>query len=301
MSVKAKRRRQKTPVPVFENRFQSALHTFAGMLLETAPVDHTGLKGGAREHGLADFFAGRLPGRYKVISGVAVDTYNEQSPQLDVMIFDSTKDFPFLDSQKVGAGVLAAEALLASVEVKSVLTAQELEKSCTAARALRRLKPFGKKLAGQDIGNADETSKQNRARYHHSIFAFDSDLIAEDWLKKETGRLRRFEERPDEHLIDAIYVFKRGLINPRSDKGIPDDEGGVAIMAYYFALLNFLQREGARRGPTPYGDYAGLLHSKRWVTLGSKLKMQQAVGPEAGATSKMEVPTRAKRTLRTII
>jgi hypothetical protein len=60
---KEKRRCQKTPVPVFENRFQAALHHFAAKLLETAPVDHSGLKGGARERGPADFFAGRLPGR----------------------------------------------------------------------------------------------------------------------------------------------------------------------------------------------------------------------------------------------
>jgi hypothetical protein len=107
-------------------------------------------------------------------------------------------------------------------------------------------------------------------RYHHSIFAFDSDLTGDHWLRKEAGRLRRCEKVPNEHLIDAIYVFKRGLINPRSDKGILEDQGGVAIMAYYFALLNFLQREGARRGPTPYGDYAGLLHRRSWISLGSK-------------------------------
>jgi hypothetical protein len=90
------------------------------------------------------------------------------------------------------------------------------------------------------------------------------------------GRLRRCEQ-PGEHLIDAIYVSKRGLIIPTSDMGMPEDDGGVAIMAYYFALLNFLQREGARRSPTPYGDYPGLLHRRSWVKLGSRPAPPKAV------------------------
>lgn len=80
------------------------------------------------------------------------------------MIFDSSRDFPFLEAEKDGAGVLAAEALLASVEVKSKLTAQEIEKSCNAARELRRLKPYGAPLVGADLGDADG-GRQNRARY----------------------------------------------------------------------------------------------------------------------------------------
>jgi hypothetical protein len=164
-------------------------------------------------------------------------------------------------------GVLAAEALLASVEVKSVLTAQELEKSCTAARSLRALRPFGNALVGPDAGEGNGEHK--RARYHHSIFAFATDLTAEDWLRKEALRLRALEQ-PAEHLIDAIYVFTRGLIHPTSDAGLPEDDRGSAIVAYYFSLLNFLQREGARRSPTPYGDYASLLRRRSWELLATR-------------------------------
>jgi hypothetical protein len=52
--------------------------------------------------------------------------------------------------------------------------------------------------------------------------------------------------------FDAIYVFKRGLVNPTSDRGIRENDIGAAIGSYYFSLLNFIQSEGPRRSPTPY-------------------------------------------------
>jgi hypothetical protein len=282
MSAKEKARRRATPVPVFEKRFEATLARFAANLLETAPIEHNGLKGSGRERGLAGFLEARLPGKYHVTSGIAVDTYNTQSPQMDVLIFDQTRDFAFSAVDEDGVGVLAAEALLASVEVKSRLTVQELEKSCAAARRLRSLRPYGGQLIGADAGEEGGTSK--RARYHHSIFAFSTDLTDEGWLHKEALRLRNFENT-GEHLIDAIYVFKRGLINPTSDRGVRENETGAAIASYYFSLLNFIQREGQRRAPTPYGEYASLLRDPGWEALDSKV-----------ATSKARASTLAKNT-----
>lgn len=207
-----------------------------------------------------------LPGKYQVTSGIVVDTYNKHSPQLDVLIFDQTEDFPFSAAADKGVGVLAAEALLASVEVKSRLTAQEIEKSCRAAKNLRALRPYGKALIGADVG--DKNMSEKRARYYHSIFAFDTDLVGSGWPDNELKRLRD-HINADEHLIDAIYVFKKGIINIMACKVMREDESGSAIAAYYFSLLNFIQREGRRRAPTPYPDYASLLRGPKWITLGT--------------------------------
>jgi hypothetical protein len=274
MSRKESARRRATPASVFEKRFEAALSRFAANLLETAPIEHQGLKGKGREHSLATFFEDRLPGKYGVTSGIVVDAYNAQSPQLDVLLFDQTRDFAFSTAGEEGISVLASEALLASVEVKSRLTTQELEKSCIAARRLRALRPFRRKLIGADVG--EENGSAKRARYHHSIFAFATDLTDSEWLRKEATRLRSYENT-GEHLIDAIYVFKRGLINPTSDRGMCENETGAAIAAYYFSLLNFIQREGGRRAPTPYGDYASLLRGSGWKSLGTKVRPSKKV------------------------
>ncbi len=83
MSLRKQRKRKKTPVPIFENRFEAALTHFAARLLETAPISHNVSKGSARERTLGDFFKKYLPGRYDVTSGIVVDTYDKQSPQLE--------------------------------------------------------------------------------------------------------------------------------------------------------------------------------------------------------------------------
>jgi hypothetical protein len=123
-----------------------------------------------------------------------VDQFNTSSPQLDVLVFDQTRNFSFSE----GTGhVLPAEALLASIEVKSKLDAEEVKKSCIAARKLRALRPFKMELGGRDIGSAVQPNK--RARYLHCVFAYDTDLSENAWIKHEAKRFRQ-HQKGDEHL-----------------------------------------------------------------------------------------------------
>ena len=115
---------------------------------------------------------------------------------MDLMFYDRMQNFAFSTD---AISVLPAEALLASIEVKSTLSSTELNKSVAAARA--------------------------------------------------------FKACGDEHLIDAIYVRNRGLINLTHKIARLEDEDGGAVAAFYFSMLNFIQREGARRRATPYERY----------------------------------------------
>jgi hypothetical protein len=118
-------------------------------------------------------------------------------------------------------------------------------------------------LGGRDIGAGGGQGRS--VRYYHCVFAYDTDLAAANWIKAEARRFRKHEGE-NEHLIDAVYVLHRGLINLGHKTARTEDAGGAAITSFYFSLLNFIQREGARRDDTPYQNYASLLKGA-WIPL----------------------------------
>jgi hypothetical protein len=166
---------------------------------------------------------------------------------MDVVIFDRTKNFPLY---RGGYVVLPAEALLVSVESKTRLTKAEVRKSCTAASALKSLRPMKKKLA-----STEADIKAGAQRYLHLVFALSTDLSASDWPKRE---LERFRQAPGQGRdVDFCYVVGRGLIGLKDGKWIAENlTTSQAFVAFYFSIYNFLTRENERREPAPYFSYA---------------------------------------------
>ncbi|MEL6953648.1 MAG: DUF6602 domain-containing protein [Pseudomonadota bacterium] len=234
--------------PYLNPQFGAAVKEFGLSFLKTQNVLHRGNKGSAREGVLGNFFRQQLPGHYSVTEGEVVDLQGNSSPQLDLMFYDSLVDFPF---RAEGADILAAEALLSSIEVKSKLTKAEIEKSVTAARKLRNLKPFGRPLAGNAVSS--KASSKKTARYFHCLFAYETDLAASNWLKQEAGRLS--SACGSDHVLDLVYVLDRGLIHLDHGIGRLEDSDGGAITNFYFSILNFIQREAGRRERTPFERY----------------------------------------------
>jgi hypothetical protein len=195
------------PIPVFNKRFRGAPMRFGADLLETSEIKNTTINGTKREGAFREFWAERLPQRYGVAAGEVVDQLNSSGPQLDVLVYDRMRDFSFSDGD---IHILPAEALLVSIEVKSKLDASEVAISCKAARKLRALCPFRAPLGGRNVGTA--ANKTQQARYYHCVFAYDTDLAQTNWIKTEARRFHS-HERGNEHLIDAVYVLRRGLLN----------------------------------------------------------------------------------------
>jgi hypothetical protein len=217
-------------------------------LKASAGTKHTVVKGGEREDSLAGFLRDRLPARFGVATGEVVDLNGRAGPQLDILIYDRYADFSFSTGSQT---ILPAEALLASVEIKSKLTAAEVRKSVEGAKKLRKLRPHDRELAGHDINDHDDNKK--RARFMHCVFAFETDLAASKWPKNEVVRFDAAQGSA--HLIDAVYVLERGVVNFNYRKARLEDADGGAIMTFYFTILNFVVREANRRMPTPYGRY----------------------------------------------
>ena len=234
--------------PFLNVRFSAAVEEFGIALKKSGSITHRGNKGSSREESLRQFFRERIPKAYAIAEGEVVDLNGSVSPQLDLMFYNQSLNFTLNVDH---SSILPAEALLASVEVKSNLTKAEIEKSIIAARKLRELRPYGRALGGTDVGDAQK--KVNIARYYHCLFAYESDLSDKDWMKREAERIRSL--CGNEHLIDAVYVLNRGLINISGNIGRLEDDRGGAVSNFYFSILNFIQREDGRRAVTPFYRY----------------------------------------------
>lgn len=250
--------RKKLPRTNFLNtQFGIAVKDFGLQLRKSSAIQHPGSKGGEREDGLKNFLMERLPTRFSVVSGEVVDVHGNTSPQLDIMIYDKSVNFPLLSAS---TQVLPAEALLAAIEVKSTISNAEVIRCCEAARKLRKLRPYGKKLKGTDVGENPDSS----ARYYYGVFAYASDLVADSWKQNEHSRFKKADG--GKHLVDLVYVLDRGIINVSEQKGRDEDENGGAITAFYFSILNFITREAGRRKETPYQQYTAS-ENRSWVWL----------------------------------
>ena len=250
------KKRSRQPTSLFKNTFQAATQEMASRFLKSKSFQHATTKGSEREIPVQKFFRENLPGKYQVVRGEVVDLFEKHSPQLDVMIFDGQRNFAFYSEENC---ILPAEALLASIEVKSLLNKRELELALKSASKLRELRPFRMELASpREKGEAAD----RKCRYFHCLFAYNTDITEGNWLSKEYERFVTVSESlgVPNSTLDRLYVANRGLIYPYAERGITEEpNSGGALMNFYMHILNFLIRENRRRDSAPYVDYAGRL------------------------------------------
>lgn len=107
---------------------------------------HNGIRGDERAASLMRFLQSHLPITMAIAKGEAIDFRDKRSGQLDLIIYDKSASAPIFTG---GENVLVpAEALYAVIEVKSVLSKDELEKSVEAAKTIRSLRPFREPFIG---------------------------------------------------------------------------------------------------------------------------------------------------------
>jgi hypothetical protein len=213
---------------------------------------HSGTKGTTREGDLRSFLAKQLPARFAIATGEAIDIRGSRTPQIDVMIYDRLEIGPFFVTET--DALLPAEALLATIEVKSVLDKGAVEQFAAGTRAVHLLRPYGKRFAFPRSGGAHN---DGTPRVQSSLFAFESDLAETNWATKEMVRTRAAAraERCRVEAMDRLVVLGRGLILPGEGQALPTSEMG-ALRIWFFHLVNFLAREAARRPLFPWSKYA---------------------------------------------
>ena len=214
---------------------------------------HMGDRGDVREERLTRFLREQLPGRYSVVSGEVIDAAGSQSGQTDILVYDNSNTRPLVTSGDVA--ILPAEAVLASIEVKTTLNSNENQKIVRGMKKMRSLRPWDAPWTVARLGG--KAADDRMPRLFSTVFAYATDLTEQNWATKELSRFRnsaQAEGLPVQY-IDRLVVLDRGILLPANGSCYqPATEQGV-LGLWFFHLVTFLAREVARRDPFPWERY----------------------------------------------
>lgn len=227
---------------------------------------HAGSKGRSRERTIASFLEAQLPTRFGVTTGEAIDAKEHRTGELDVIVYDRNTTAPLLT--EAAGDLLPAEGLLAVVEVKSLLTGEELRTCAAAAKALSELEPGGKPFLPPRTDGAPADDGRHRCQY--SVIAFETNLGETGWASKEWRRVREATTSAGvgvEH-IDRVLVLDRGmLVPPSATARTAGSEGRGMLREWFLHLHNFLIREAARRPEYDLQRYGRRRKNPGWEKL----------------------------------
>lgn len=128
------------PLETFDlhDAYAAKEHELAARLgLGGALTDHGSIVGAGTEHGWYGYLTGFLPKRYGVASGKVVDCKQQQSEQVDLIVYDAFYS-PLLFTVG-GSTFVPAESVYAVFEVKQTLDKEHLDAAAQKAKSVRRL------------------------------------------------------------------------------------------------------------------------------------------------------------------
>lgn len=261
------RRKVATDSP-FRDVLQSAEDQLWTAFKRTKALQHGGLKGTGRENAVEEFLRDQLPRRFGVARGEAFDVRQHRSAQLDLVVYDQTTVKPL----QIGTdnALFPAEALLAVIEVKSVLTRAELSKAMVGAGNVSSLRPYDREFIVGRTGGIDASDRKPRCLF--TIFAFETDLASQAWPANEWTRMGQvaLEEKVSEDNVSRVLILDRGVIIPPSAtarRSEPAEAAKGILREWFLHLTNFLAREVARREPLEWQLYEGTQPRRGWVKL----------------------------------
>lgn len=213
-------------------------------------VKHPGEKGGEREASLRDFLFSYLPSKYGVSNGEIVDVYGEISSQCDLVIYDHL-NCPLLLAGK-DYRIFPSEPVFATIEVKSVLTSQELKDAAKKISSVKSLNRSNGPIAG-------------------IVFAYTSNWITDPMLSS-SEQLKKINSSLEPYqYIDLLCILDTGVITV-VDKGgytrIPQDllersmliykELTPSVLLWFFIHMMDLL-DGQKSSAPVYQQYARIL------------------------------------------
>ncbi len=237
--------------------------------VEAGNFEHRGIKGDERASALISFLKSHLPNYLGIAKGEATDYKDNRSGQLDLIIYDKNKATPILT--KYENILIPSEALYAVIEVKSIVTKDELLKCFNAAKKIRELRPFKGNFIASENNGKELSKKEFRCMY--IVFGFQSNLSKDDWLEKEYNRICNIclENRLELNFIDRLIVLDRGILNlPYSVGKVKCETDNNLFLEFFLHLTNFLSTESKRRPILDWQMYASR-SSKGWKKLNEPL------------------------------
>lgn len=160
---------------------------------------HSGIRGRAREIFSKDLLSPFLSPNIGTCTGIIVDSSGGSSLQIDIIIYDKTliPSLMFTGEE----GIVPIESVLATVEVKSILTSDELKKSIINSHSVKNLNAnFAEVMS--------ETPKKSSPVC--CVFSFSSDSKPET----ELGRLEEVVSEVNQETEKKVYVPLSAFVWP---------------------------------------------------------------------------------------
>lgn len=152
-------------------------------------LEHHGLKGDVREQALSVFLEKHLPEKFRVGSGIVVNSDGEQSRQQDIIIYDAF-NAPLLLNEE-NTKIIPVESVYGTIEVKSTLSKKELITCINNIKSIKTL------------------STSPHPIPHGFVFAYQSQSSLET-VCENVVELNK--EVNWEHRINTICILDKGLI-----------------------------------------------------------------------------------------
>lgn len=181
-------------------------------------LPHSGLKGTAFEGEFKKFLRAYIPLNLEISSGIVVDSNDNESRQLDVIIHDALKT-PSLFNES-GIIVIPIECVYAVIEVKSNIdSAKTIGEIFVNMKSVKDLK---KTSYIQPTGNVKRVVTEYGTEWeiwptNYFVFALDSmklTTIVDELNKKNQDEGREVSKR-----IDCICVLNEGVIMNKLENG----------------------------------------------------------------------------------
>lgn len=226
---------------VFTQWLSSSLLRYEKILKSLVP--HHGEKGRAVESVVKSALESLLPARYRIGTGFVINNAGEQSRQVDLVIYDAISNAPILFEG--GVGLFPVEIVYGTVEVKSVLDSDEIERSTSSIGSIRNLAKH--KLYADYITVVDENGNAGVGERPVSaplpprayIFAVTSSLST----AAIPERLAAATERNGAHvhglaLLEPAFYCEQQIHRPRHEFNVHTDN---AFERFYTQLLAGIQ------------------------------------------------------------
>jgi hypothetical protein len=205
----------------------------AELELARSAYAHPTTKGDASEDVWLHLFNSYLPRRYRAAKAFVVDSNNEFSLQLDVVIYDELYTPPVFARGAVR--IIPAESVYAVFEAKQAANSENLRQAHEKAASVRRLHRTSAPIITAGV--------QTTARVPHAILAGLLTLES-DWKPALGGAIKRQLLAADSDSYLDIGCFAAAGYFVRAEDGIRVEEGGKAATAFLFELIAQLQAQG---------------------------------------------------------
>ncbi|WP_417307655.1 DUF6602 domain-containing protein [Devosia sp.] len=241
---------------VFRNVFLGKVSKAISDAKHAAGIDHQGLKGAAREMFTADMLVPVLPPEVRLGTGQLVAHDGKTSSQIDVILYAPSIMPPALFNSSTG--LFPIEGAVYTVEVKSKLTASNLQEAIANARSVRALNTLMTEHFPLFEGSSHPSRVNANTAYPVTcLFAFDSDLSLDG--KTEIARYREWDEQADtDPAIAVICVVGRGYWYSRVGGGwsyMSASDQLDEVMTFLAGTTNTIPQLLAIKGRPKFGMY----------------------------------------------